>query len=132
MAEQKKGTGSAKKKTASTGKKKPAATGKKKSAAGGKKTTAAGSAKTTDSSKQKVKTEEFEATSDNLVDELKKIFREGNVRRVIVRAKDGRELLNFSLTVGLIGLIWAPLLLAVAGIVGLAKEFTIVIERRAD
>ena len=109
MAEQKKGSGPAKKKTATTGKK-----------------------KSTGSSEQKVKTEEFKATSDNLVDLLKKLVKEGNVRRIIVRAKDGRELLNFSLTVGVIGLIWAPLLLAIGGIVGLAKEFTIVIERKED
>lgn len=92
-----------------------------------KKTT---SKKTT--SKKKVKTEEFKVSSDNLVDELKKLVREGNVRRIIVRAKDGRELLNFSLTVGLIGLALAPFFLAIAAIVGLAKEFTIVVERHAD
>ena len=109
MAEQKKGSGPAKKKPATTGKKKP-----------------------TGSGEQKVRTEEFAATSDNLVDQLKKLVKEGNVRRIIVRAKDGRELLNFSLTVGVIGLIWAPLLLAIGGIVGLAKEFTIVIERKED
>lgn len=86
----------------------------------------------TTTAKKKVKTEEFKVSSDNLVDELKKLVREGNVRRIIVRAKDGRELLNFSLTVGLIGLALAPLLLAVAAIVGLAKEFTIVVERRDD
>lgn len=125
MAEEKKGTGSAKKKTTTAGKKKNAT-------AGAKKTAGAKSGKTTGSGKQKVKTEEFTATSDNLIDEIKKIIHEGNVRRIIVRAKDGRELLNFSLTVGLIGLVWAPVLLAIGGIVGLAKEFTIVIERKDD
>ena len=83
-------------------------------------------------SKKKVKTEEFKVSSDNLVDELKKLVREGNVRRIIIRAKDGRELLNFSLTVGLIGLALAPFFIAIAAIVGLAKEFTIVVERHAD
>ena len=34
------------------------------------------------SGKKKVKTEEFHATSENLADQLKKIFKEGNVRRV--------------------------------------------------
>lgn len=109
MAEQKKGSGPAKKKTAASGEK-----------------------KTTDSGKQKVKTEEFHATSDNLIDELKKIFKEGNVRRVIVRSKDGRELINLPLTIGVIGLVLAPFWVAVASIVGLAKEFTIVVERKED
>ena len=109
MAEAKKGSGSAKKKTTASGKKKTTASGEKK-----------------------VKTEEFHATSENLADQLKKIFKEGNVRRVIVRAKDGRELLNVPLTVGVIGLYLAPLFVAVAAIVGLAKEFTIVVERKED
>ena len=86
----------------------------------------------TTTTKKKVKTEEFKVSSDNLVDELKKLVREGNVRRIIIRAKDGRELLNFSLTVGLIGLALAPFFIAIAAIVGLAKEFTIVVERHAD
>ena len=86
----------------------------------------------TTTSKKKVKTEEFKVSSDNLVDELKKLVREGNVRRIIIRAKDGRELLNFSLTVGLIGLALAPFFIAIAAIVGLAKEFTIVVERHGD
>ena len=88
--------------------------------------------KTTASGEKKVKTEEFKATSENLVDELKRILHEGNVRRVIVRAKDGRDLLNVPLTVGVIGLYLVPLFVAVAAIVGLAKEFTIVIERHED
>lgn len=109
MAEEKKDSGPAKKKAADSSKK-----------------------KTADSGEKKAKTEEFSATSDNLVDQLKKIVREGNVRRVIVRAKDGRELLNVSLTVGVIGLYLAPFFVAVAAIVGLAKEFTVVVERNED
>lgn len=110
MAETKKGSGSTK---------------KKKTASGAKK-------KATGSGEKKVKTEEYQATSENLADQLKKLLHEGNVRRVIVRAKDGRELLNVPLTVGVVGLYLAPLFVAVAAIVGLAKEFTIVVERKED
>ena len=76
------------------------------------------------------KTEERDVKSEDLLEELKKLVHEGNVRRIIVRNKDGRELLNFPLSAGIVGVLLLPFWAAVAAIVGLAKEFTIVIERR--
>jgi hypothetical protein len=78
------------------------------------------------------KVEEKEVKSEDLLDEVKRLIKEGNVRRIIVKAKDGRELLNLPLTAGIIGLVLAPVVMAIGAIVGLAKEFTIVIERRED
>ena len=71
-------------------------------------------------------------TSDTLMDELKKIVHEGNVQRVIVQSKDGKELLNLPLTIGVIGLALAPFWIAVAAIVGVASEYKILVERRED
>ena len=104
----------------------------KKTTGSAKKADASSSKKTDSAQEQKVKTEEYHVTSDTLMDELKKIVREGNVQRVIVRAKDGRELLNLPLTIGVIGLALAPFWIAVAAVVGIASEYTIVVERRED
>ncbi|HXH61881.1 MAG TPA: DUF4342 domain-containing protein [Fimbriimonadaceae bacterium] len=103
-----------------------AETKKTKSAGGGKKASASASAK------KDQKTEEKQVKSEDLLDEIKKIVHEGNVRRVIVRSKEGRELVNFPLTAGILGVMFLPLFAAVAAIVGLAKEFTVVIERHDD
>jgi hypothetical protein len=63
---------------------------------------------------------------------LKQLLREGNVRRVIIRNASGRTLLDMPLTAGVAGVVLMPFWIAVAGIVALAKEFTIVVERDPD
>ena len=76
--------------------------------------------------------DEIKVTGEKLKDKLKELVHEGNVRRVIVRNADGRTLLDFPLTAGLAGALLLPFWAAVAGIVALAKEFTIVVERDPD
>lgn len=78
------------------------------------------------------KVEEKEVKSEDLLDEVKKLIKEGNVQRIIVRKKDGKELLNLPVAVGIFALVFAPFAAVIAAVVGLAKEFTLVIERRAD
>lgn len=76
--------------------------------------------------------EEIKVASGKLKDTLKKLVREGNVRRVIVRNAQGRTLIDMPLTAGLAGAVLLPFWMAVAGVVALAKEFTIVVERDPD
>lgn len=76
--------------------------------------------------------DEIKVTADKLKGKLKELVHEGNVRRVIVRNADGRTLLDMPLTAGLAGAVLLPFWTAVAGIVALAKEFTVVVEREPD
>ncbi len=76
--------------------------------------------------------EEIKVASSKLKSTLKSLLREGNVRRVIIRNANGRTLLDMPLTAGLAGALLMPFWVAVAGIVALAKEFTIVVERDPD
>jgi hypothetical protein len=73
--------------------------------------------------------EEIKVTAGKLKDKLREIIREGNVRRVIVRNAQGRTLLDMPLNAGLAGALLLPFWAAVGGIVALAKEFSIVVER---
>jgi hypothetical protein len=73
--------------------------------------------------------EELKVASGKLKSTLKAILREGNVRRIIVRNASGRTLLDMPLTAGVAGALLLPFWAAVAGIVALAKEFTVVVER---
>jgi hypothetical protein len=77
------------------------------------------------------KTEERTVSSENLLDEVKKLVKEGNVQRIIVRTKEGKELLNLPVAVGIFALVFAPFAAVIAAVVGMANEFTLVIERRA-
>lgn len=73
--------------------------------------------------------DEIKVAGDKLKSTLKNLIKEGNVRRVIVRNASGRTLLDMPLTAGLAGALLLPFWAAVASIVALAKEFTIVVER---
>lgn len=75
---------------------------------------------------------EIKVAGDKLKATLKQLLREGNVRRVIIRNASGRTLLDMPLTAGVAGAVLMPFWIAVAGIVALAKEFTVVIERDPD
>lgn len=74
--------------------------------------------------------EEFEVVGSELVDKVKALIHEGNVRRIIVKDQAGRTLMEFPLTIGVIGTILAPVLAAVGGIAALAMKYTLVVERR--
>jgi len=75
--------------------------------------------------------ESFRVAADQLVDSVKKLLHEGNVRRVIIK-QEGRTIAEFPLTVGVIGAVLAPMLAAVAAIATVATECTVEVERVSD
>ncbi len=77
------------------------------------------------------KTEEFKVSGEDLLKKVKEIISEGNVRRIIIKNKDGKSLVELPLTIGVVGLALAPLLAAVGAIAALVTECTIVVERES-
>ena len=75
------------------------------------------------------KTEEFKINSEELIAKVKAIIKEGNARKITIRGKDNNEILSFPVTVGVAGIVLAPIFAAIATITALATECTIVIER---
>ena len=73
-------------------------------------------------------TETFKVAGEQLVDAVKTLVHEGNVRRVIIK-HDTHTIAEFPLTVGVIGAVLAPVLAAVAAIAAVIKECTIEVER---
>jgi len=63
-----------------------------------------------------------------LVDEVKRLIHEGNVRRVIVRQRDG-VVAEFPLTVGVVGALAAPAVAAIGALVALLTDCRIDVER---
>lgn len=72
--------------------------------------------------------ESFKAEGANVADKLKDIVKEGNVRRIVVE-HDGRTVAEFPLSIGVVGLVLAPVFAAVAALAALIKDCTIKIER---
>jgi hypothetical protein len=73
-------------------------------------------------------TESFRVAGQQLVDAVKKLLHEGNVRRVSIKHGD-HTIAEFPLTIGVIGAVLAPMLAAVAAIAAAVKECTIEVER---
>jgi len=75
----------------------------------------------------KTRWESFKAEGDQIVDKLKQLVHEGNVRRVIVQ-HDGRTVAEFPLTAGVLGALLAPVLAAIGVLVAMMKDCTIQVE----
>ena len=73
--------------------------------------------------------EEFQVKGEDLVRKVKEVVAEGNVRRIIIKNKDGKTLVEIPLTVGVIGAVFAPVLAGVGAIAALVTECTITVER---
>ena len=73
--------------------------------------------------------EEYRASGNDLVDSVKKLIKEGNVHRVIIKNREGKVLLDIPVTVGVVGLAVAPVLVAVGALATVATDCIIGIER---
>jgi uncharacterized protein DUF4342 len=72
--------------------------------------------------------ESIKTESENVVEKLKQLIHEGNVRRVVIQHQ-GRTVAEFPLTAGVVGAVLAPVLAAIGAIVALLKDCTIQVER---
>jgi Flp pilus assembly pilin Flp len=77
-------------------------------------------------------TEEFSISGDELLAKTKELIHQGNVRRLIIKNEQGRTLVEFPLTVGVIGAALLPVFAAIGAIAALATRCTIVVERQED
>lgn len=75
------------------------------------------------------RTEEFRVSGEELLAKIKQLIHGGNVRRVIIKERDGKVLMEFPLTFGVVGLVLAPTLAAVGAIAALVSEATVVVEK---
>lgn len=75
--------------------------------------------------------ESFKVASAQLVDAVRKLIHEGNVRRVVIKQGD-QVVVEFPLTVGVVGTVLAPILAAIGAVAAVIKECTIEVERVDD
>lgn len=74
-------------------------------------------------------TEEIKITGEKLLSEIERLIHEGNVNHIVVKNAEGHTLVEFPITVGIIGLVLVPMLAAVAAIATYAADFTVVVTR---
>jgi len=74
-------------------------------------------------------TESFKINGENLLKKVKELIEEGNVRKITINDKNGKELMSFPLTLGVVGAVFAPVLAAIGDVAALIGECTITVER---
>jgi hypothetical protein len=78
------------------------------------------------------RTEEFHVNGEELLAKIKELLHEGNIRRISIKNREGKILIEFPLTLGLVGVILAPTLAAVGAVAALIGEATIVVEKQSE
>jgi CBS domain-containing protein len=75
------------------------------------------------------RTEEFKVSGEELLKKIKELMHEGNIRRIVIKNKDGGTFMEIPLSVGVVGVLLAPTLAAVGAIAALVSEATLVVEK---
>lgn len=74
--------------------------------------------------------EEFRVNGDELVRKVKEIIAAGNARAIIIKNDEGREIMQFPVTVGVVGAVVALPLVALGAIAALMTNCTIVVVKK--
>ncbi len=73
--------------------------------------------------------ESFKVNGETLLKKVKELIKEGNIRKITITDKSGKELVTFPLTFGVVGAVVAPVLAAIGALAALIGECTISVER---
>jgi len=77
---------------------------------------------------KKIRKEEFVVSGSELLNRVKEILHEGNIRRIVIK-QEGKTLIEIPLAVAAIGALLAPILAAVGALAALVTNCTIEVER---
>lgn len=76
------------------------------------------------------KFETFRVKGAQVIDKIQQIVKEGNARRIIIKDKNGKTVVEFPLSFGLVGVALAPILAAVGAVAALLTACSIVVEKK--
>lgn len=75
---------------------------------------------------------EYSVNSKDLMEFVRNLVKQGNVRKIIIKDSSGKKLMDFSLTAGIIGLMLAPMLAAISALTGYAANFKVEVVHNDD
>jgi hypothetical protein len=76
------------------------------------------------------KKEEFKVSGEDVLKKVKELVRAGNVRRIIIKNEEDKTLIEFPLTIGVVGAALLPVWAAIGAVAALMTNCTIVVEKR--
>lgn len=78
---------------------------------------------------KKSRKESFKVNGEELIKRVKELIKEGNIRRITIKDKNEKIIVEFPLTVGVVGVVLSPMLAAVGALAALISECTITVEK---
>ncbi len=79
---------------------------------------------------EKTFTEEIKVTGSQLVETVKKLLHEANVRKIIIKNEKGESLLEIPVTLASVGALLLPVAAALGALAALVTHCTIVVEKK--
>ncbi len=77
----------------------------------------------------RTRTEEFKLEGGKVLDKIKDLIHQGNIRRIILKTEEGKTLIEIPLTVGLVGAALLPILAAVGALAAVVTRMVILVEK---
>jgi len=81
---------------------------------------------------EKTKKSEFKVKGEELLKKVKEIIHEGNVRKIIIKNEEGKTYLEIPVTIGVVGVLLAPVWAAIGALAAVASKFKIEIIKKEE
>lgn len=78
------------------------------------------------------RTEELKIEGGKVLDTIKELIHQGNIRRITLKNEEGKTLIEIPLTLGLVGAALLPVFAAVGALAAVATRLVIAVERVED
>ncbi len=75
---------------------------------------------------------QFKISGKELLAKIEELIKEGNAARIIVKDDHGKTFIEIPVTVGVIGVMFAPIVAAVGALAGLAANYTVEVINKED
>jgi len=75
---------------------------------------------------------EFKVKGKELLNKIEEIIQEGNVRRIIIKDTTGKTFIEIPLSIGVIGVLAAPIVAAIGALAGVVAKFTVEVIKTDD
>ncbi len=81
---------------------------------------------------EKTFTEEIKVSGAQLVETVKTLLHEANIRRIIIKNDKGESLLEIPVTIASVGALFLPVVAALGALAALVTHCTIVVVKKAE
>ena len=75
---------------------------------------------------------EFKVKGEELVEKIKQLLHEGNIRRIIIKDEDGKVYLEIPVTFGVVGVFLAPTIAALGALAAMVANLKVEVIKKEE